>query len=89
MMVVRIVLSCEGVMKRSCDQTCASAYGTRCLVWGALQLSVHARLRNAAPTERVQDVAALEPPHLIVVCELFKAYITFREITVADDRWRS
>ncbi len=77
-------------MKLRCDKSCASAYGARCLVGGALQLSARVCLSNAVSTERVEVAAAWEPPYIkIMVCKLFKAYSTFRKITATDDRWRS
>eukprot|EP00959_Pyramimonas_sp_CCMP1952_P327543 6857063-Pyramimonas_sp.AAC.1 len=88
MPILCIMFSCKGVMKPGCDEACTSAGGTWCLVWGTLQLLAHVCLCNAVPTTRMEDMATLSLPYLIVACKLFEAYGALREMTVADDWWR-
>eukprot|EP00959_Pyramimonas_sp_CCMP1952_P472647 9500378-Pyramimonas_sp.AAC.1 len=60
-------------MKLSCDEAYGPANGTGCLTCGtfqrACQLSVHMCVSNSIPALRVEYVATLKPPHLVVVFE--------------------
>eukprot|EP00959_Pyramimonas_sp_CCMP1952_P178725 3735741-Pyramimonas_sp.AAC.1 len=91
MAVFCFLISSEGIVELSCDEASTPAHSTGCLTFGtfrrACQLSAHMCVSNSIPPLRVEYVATLKPPHLVVVCEAIQANGTLGAITVADDWW--